>query len=180
MVYADTDPVVVAHARALMAADDAVAIEADLRYPASALAHPMARKLIRDSEPTTVVLALVLHFFDADTARHSAAAVTAWLPQGSYAVVSVGAAERELGEALAREYTAAKAYNHTPQQVEEFFAGMNLVSPGLVDAVDWNPRASARPSAPSGVRVLAGIWHKTSENASARSSSRTNGGATYP
>ena len=60
VVYADNDPVVVAHARALMAADGAVAIEADLRNPASVFAHPMTRKPIRDGEPTAVILALVL------------------------------------------------------------------------------------------------------------------------
>lgn len=169
-MHADNDPVVVAHARALMAADNAVAIEADLRHPASVFAHPMTRRLIRDGEPTAVILALVLHFFDAGTAGQIAAAVTAWLPPGSYAVVSVGVAERELGEELAGEYTAAKVYNHAPHQVEGFFGGISLVPPGLVDAVDWNPGASPRPPVPSAVRVLAGIWHKSPATPATRTS----------
>ena len=161
VVYADNDPVVVAHARALMAGGDTVAIEADLRHPASVFAHPMTRELIRDGEPTAVILALVLHFLDADTAGQIAAAVTSWLPAGSYAVVSVAVAERGLGKVLASGYTAAKVYNHTPRQVEGFFGGISLVPPGLTDAAGWNPCASPRPPASSEMRVLAGVWHKT-------------------
>jgi hypothetical protein len=165
VVYADNDPVVVAHARALMSVGDAVAIEADLRHPASVFAHPLTRELIRDGEPTAVILALVLHFLDADTAGQVVAAVTSWLPAGSYAVVSVAVAERGPGEVLAREYTAARVYHHPPRQVEGFFGGTGFVPPGLVDAVDWEPCASPPPPAPSQMRVLAGVWPKPAANA---------------
>jgi len=64
VVYADNDPVVVAHARARLAAPGVEAIEGDLRDPMGILGDPIVCKLIRPDEPACVVLALVLHFFD--------------------------------------------------------------------------------------------------------------------
>ena len=106
-----------------------------------------------------------MHFLDADMAGQVVAAVTSWLPAGSYAVVSVAVAERSLGEVLASDDPAVRVYHHTPRQVEGFFGGAGFVPPGLVDAVDWVPCASPRPPAPSGMRVLAGVWPKTTANA---------------
>ena len=44
---------------------------------------------------------------------------------------------RALGKQLAEEYTAAAWYNHTPSDVESFFAGLELVGPGVTEAQTW-------------------------------------------
>ena len=134
VVYADNDPVVVNHAKALLTGIDVAAIWAGLAHPASLLADPAIAKLIRPSEPTGIVLAMVLHFFDAATARKIVAGLVDWSAPGSYVVISVGSGDDETGGRLAAEYKAGTLYNHSPREVAEFFAGIDLVAPGLTDA----------------------------------------------
>ena len=70
VAYVDTDPVVLAHARALLATSDGVtAVAADLRDPAAVLADPGLRAVIDLARPVAVLLGAVLHFLDADAAR---------------------------------------------------------------------------------------------------------------
>src|SRR5712692_6394544 len=57
VAYVDTDPVVLAHARALLATSDEVAaVAADLRDPAAVLADPGLRAVIDPAEPVGVIL----------------------------------------------------------------------------------------------------------------------------
>jgi len=62
IVYVDNDPVVMAHARALLAGPGVGAVHGDLGDPASILANPDVLNLIRPDEPTALILGLVLHF----------------------------------------------------------------------------------------------------------------------
>jgi hypothetical protein len=161
VVYADNDPMVVAHARALLSGSGVDAINADLADPAGIIADPVAGRLIRPGEPAGLILAMVLHFFDAEAASKIITAFTGWLAPGSNVVISVGAGDERTGGTLAREYTAATVHNHTPGQVAGFFAGLDLVPPGLVDARDWDPGTVAVPPAPHrGGRILAGVGRK--------------------
>ena len=163
VVYVDNDPVVMTHARALLAGSGVGAVEGDLNDLGGILADPDLLKLIRPDEPTALILAMVLHFFDADAARRITAAVAGWLAPGSYLVISVGSGDDQTGGRLAREYAAGTLYNHTPEQITGFFAGLELVSPGLVEARDWDP---ALPDAPAGSRAgraLAGVGWKSSQ-----------------
>jgi S-adenosyl methyltransferase len=74
VAYVDTDPVVLAHARALLATSDGVtAVAADLRDPAAVLADKELRTVIDPDQPAGVILGAVLHFLDAVTARTVAA-----------------------------------------------------------------------------------------------------------
>jgi hypothetical protein len=67
VVYADYDPVVVAHARALLADSPLVtAAEADLRYPRSLLTAREIRDTIDLSQPVAVLMIAVLHFIPDD------------------------------------------------------------------------------------------------------------------
>ena len=57
---------------------------------------------------------------------------------GSCLVISVASYDDEsLGKQLAEEYTAAAWHNHTPSDVESFFAGLELVGPGVTEAQTW-------------------------------------------
>ena len=142
VVYADNDPVVVGHATAL-------------------LAHPVVARLITPGEPVGLIMAMVLHFFEAATAGKIVAVLTDWLAPGSYAVISVGSGDERTGGTLAREYRAGELHNHPPKQVAGFFAGLDLVPPGLTDARDWTPGTPAGPlAAHRGGRILAGAGRK--------------------
>jgi hypothetical protein len=160
VVYADNDPVVLTHARALLAGPGVEAIEGDLRDPMGILGAPEVCKMIRPDEPACVVLALVLHFFDFEHAWQIAGAFTSWLPAGSYLILSVGSGDEETGGALTRAYTAAPLDNHSPAQIAAFFSGLDLTSPGLVDARDWRPGWREYHRKHQGGRILAGVARK--------------------
>lgn len=161
VVYADNDPVVLAHARALLAGSGVGAVQGDLADPAALLADPGLLKLIDPGAPAAVILGMVLHFFDAATAGNITATVAGWLAPGSYFVISAGSGDDHTGGRLAREYTAGTLHNHTPEQITGFFAGLELVSPGLIEARHWNPALPGPPAGSRAGRVLAGVGRKS-------------------
>jgi hypothetical protein len=65
VVYADNDPMVLAHARALLTSTKegrSAYIRADLRDPAAVPADPVTQEVLDFSQPVALVLAAVLHF----------------------------------------------------------------------------------------------------------------------
>ena len=139
VAYVDTDPVVLAHARALLATGDGVvAAAADLRDPAAVMAGPELRSVTDPAEPMAVILGAVLHFLDADIARQVTAGYARLMAPGSCLVISVACYDDEaLAKQLAAEYTAAPFVNHAPADVMSFFAGLEMVGPGLAEAQTW-------------------------------------------
>jgi len=139
VAYVDTDPVVLSHARALLATGDGVsAVAADLRDPGAVLADPQLRAVIDPARPVCVILGAVLHFLDAGAARAVTAGYARLMAPGSCLVISVACHDDEgLGKQLAQEYTAAAWHNHTPADVTSFFAGLELVGPGVTEAQTW-------------------------------------------
>ncbi len=139
VAYVDIDPVVLSHARALLATSDGVsAVAADLRDPGAVLADPELRAVIDLARPVCVILGAVLHFMDAAAARAVTAGYARLIAPGSCLVISVASFDDEaLGKQLAGEYTAAAWHNHTPADVESFFAGLQLVGPGVTEAQTW-------------------------------------------
>ena len=80
VVYIDRDPVVLTHARALLAVDDNIGVVAgDIRDPARALASLALARVIDPGEPVCVLLGSVLHFLAAEEADE---AVTAFRRHG--------------------------------------------------------------------------------------------------
>jgi hypothetical protein len=79
---------VVSHGRALLATGDGVkAVDADLTNPAAVLADPELLAVIDPGRPVCVLLALVLHFMDADAARAVVAGYAQQLAPGSLIAV---------------------------------------------------------------------------------------------
>jgi O-methyltransferase involved in polyketide biosynthesis len=159
VAYVDTDPVVLAHARALLATGDGVtAVAADLRDPAAVLADPGLRAVIDPAEPAAVLLGAVLHFLDADAARQVTAGYAQAMTPGSCLIISVARYDDEtLAKQLAAEYTAGQFVNHTPADIASFFAGLDMTGPGLAEAQTWRPWMSAPVLRRRTGHVLAGI-----------------------
>ena len=90
VVYADVNPVAIAHSKALLDGNpDADIIDADLREPEKILAHPTTRQLIDFSQPTGLLLGMVLHFIaDAEDPWAVVATLRDALAPGSYLVLS--------------------------------------------------------------------------------------------
>ena len=138
VAYVDLDPMVLSHARALLAAPGVAAVAADLRDPAAVLADPDLRAVIDPAEPVCVILGAVLHFLDAGTAREVTAGYARLIAPGSCLVISCAVYDDEaLAKRLAAEYTAGQFVNHTREDVTSFFAGLDLVGPGVTEAQTW-------------------------------------------
>jgi hypothetical protein len=152
VVYVDYDPVVLAHARALLISHEAGAtdyIDADLRDTGTILGQ--AAELLDFTKPVAVTLIAILHVIpDADDPHGIVATLMDAVPRGSYLAVSHMAAEllsRETRERLEHHSGATMRQRitaRTREQVARFFTGMDLVAPGLVRVEEWRPDPGTR------------------------------------
>ena len=163
IVYVDNDPLVLAHARALLTSSAAGAcdyIDADMRDPGAI--HAAAAQTLDLTQPVALLLMGVMgHISDYDEAHAIVASLLGGLPAGSYLAladsVSTGEAHQEAGKQYAS--TGAVPYQlRTPEQVKGFFAGLTLVEPGVVPIPDWRPDPSPFP--PPRVESLGGVGRK--------------------
>jgi hypothetical protein len=146
VVYVDIDPVAVAHSTAVLrGVPNTSIIEADLRQPKTILEHPDVRDLLGDGQPVGLILAFVLHFVSDDALAQSVVReLCAALPPHSYAVISHGTAERmpaDVFQQLVRLYrsTSQPVRIRSREEIERYFEGLELVSPGLVYVPLWRP-----------------------------------------
>ncbi|GAA0431970.1 hypothetical protein Acor_03750 [Acrocarpospora corrugata] len=142
VVYADNDPVVLVHARALLARDpQTVAIPGDAREPLEVLSNPELRELLDLSRPVGVLLVAVLHFVtDAEDPYGAVESLMARLAPGSCLVISHVERTKRL-EGAVRAYTRASspAVLRSAAEVAAFFEGLTMVEPGLVRLKHWRP-----------------------------------------
>jgi hypothetical protein len=164
VVYVDNDPMVLAHSRALKTGGNTVVIDADLRDQRTILNHPAARKLIDFSQPLAVLLVAVLHFIsDDDDPSAIVAAIRDALPQGSYLVLShvTGDVRRESAARAVVHYkkVTSGATLRGQEEILRFFAGLELIEPGVVQVPHWRPDEPERADAGK-VWILGGVGHK--------------------
>jgi hypothetical protein len=163
VVYVDNDPVVINHLRAMTTkGDDGLdAVASDVAKPAAVLDAIQDTGLIDLNEPACLILAMVLHFLDAGTARAVVAAYVAELAPGSHVIITVACGDPAIGQQITRTYDAATVYNHTPEEVESFFTGLDLIAPGITDARAWAAGwLTPAPFLERSGQVLAGIGVK--------------------
>ncbi|GAA3090114.1 SAM-dependent methyltransferase [Streptosporangium carneum] len=147
VVYVDNDPLVLAHARALLvSAPGGVTeyIDSDLRDPERIL--KAARATLDFSQPVALVLMNVLgHVTDTDEARSVVRRLLDALPSGSHLAVADGVnviRGREFEEAIAvwnREGSTPYLLR-APEEIARFFDGLELVEPGVVSCPHWRPQ----------------------------------------
>ncbi|OLB76574.1 MAG: hypothetical protein AUI14_18275 [Actinobacteria bacterium 13_2_20CM_2_71_6] len=148
VVYVDIDPVAVAHSRALVSADDGVTvIQEDLRRPDRIVDHADLCAVLDLDQPVAVLMVAILHVIpDTDDPFGIVARLRDRLASGSYLVVAHGTDDSRPVEVeeLRRlsEKTATPMTLRTHAEVAPFFAGFELVEPGLVWAPQWHPDAA--------------------------------------
>ena len=167
VVYADNDPMVLRHAEALISGQMwAEAVHADLRQPRLLLTQPAVQRLINLAEPVAVLLVAVLHFLDeADDPYAVVDYLKDQIAPGSYVVISHVTADHIPAEAASRarkvyEGASAPGVTRPRAQIAQFFGGLSMVSPGLVNICEWRP-AHIGP-VPGPTLLYAGIGRKTS------------------
>jgi hypothetical protein len=164
VVYVDYDPVVLAHARALLTSNWAGAteyIDADLRDTETILAK--AAELLDFSKPVALTLLTILHAIpEADDPHAIVARLLDAVPSGSYLAISHAGSDllgperqREL-EAVSDRMSQQQYAYRSREQVARFFAGTDLVEPGLVRLEEWRPEPGADPAARSALWCAVG------------------------
>jgi hypothetical protein len=165
VVYVDSDPMVLAHARALLTSRPEGRtgyIQADLRDPEAILGDPVIREVIDFTQPVALILAAVLHHVqDEDSPGKIVPVLVDALPAGSFLVAShaTGEHDRAGWTDVERVYRAAGL----PAQLrdsDEFarlaFAGLEMVSPGVVLVSEWRPDSDGPRPVPAEVSVYGG------------------------
>jgi S-adenosyl methyltransferase len=164
IVYVDNDPLVLAHARALLTSTAEGAtdyIDADLREPKKILAE--AAKTLNFTQPIALILSGILgHIADDEQARSIVRRLVDGLPSGSYLMLQDGTTLSKANEEALQDYNQSGAvpYNlRDPEQIVGFFDGLELVEPGVVPIQQWRPDVA--PVAPRAeVNGFGGIGRK--------------------
>jgi S-adenosyl methyltransferase len=151
VVYVDYDPIVLAHARALLTSKTkgtTAYVDSDLRDTGKILNR--ASQVLDFTNPVAVTLLSILHaVVDADDPHAIVATLMDAVPPGSYLAISHAGSDLIEPEALQALYDSWKGKLQQPFQwrdhaeVARFFAGMDLVEPGLVRVDDWRPDPGA-------------------------------------
>lgn len=151
VIYVDYDPVVRLHAQVLLAdAPGVESVQADLRRPADILTDPHVTGLIDFDQPVAVLLVGVLHFvMDEEAPAGIVAALRRPMAPGSHLVLSHAMAESD-SEAIAQlilatANTPAQSTFRMRAEVLAYFAGFDLLEPGLVPVQDWQVPGDEEP-----------------------------------
>jgi SAM-dependent methyltransferase len=167
VLYVDNDPIVLAHARAVVAGarpGTVAFILADLRQPEAILTDPAVARTLDLGQPVGLVLVGIMHHLrDADDPRRIVATLADALAPGSYLVLSQTTPdfdpEAMAGLAAVSERGGIPNVPRTLADIEPFFAGLELVSPGLVPLAAWRPDPRADQD-PRSVYAYGGVARK--------------------
>jgi len=149
IVYVDNDPLVLAHARALLTSTPEGTtdyIHADMHDPGTIVAG--AAQTLDFGRPIAITMLGVLwHVMDNDEANAIISRLMQAMPSGSYLALNHPTIE-VTGEKMAtairywNEYGTPPGTHRTPAELTRFFDGMDLVEPGVVSITRWRPEAT--------------------------------------
>lgn len=149
VVYVDNDPVVLAHARALLTSGPEGRtdyIDADLEEPARILEE--AAKTLDFEQPIALVLVAILHFIEDEAAYPIVRELVEALPSGSYCAQPPhrGSQRGEHPGGSADVHRAGFTFVlRSRAEVERFFTenGLEVEEPGVVPVHRWRPDGAA-------------------------------------
>jgi SAM-dependent methyltransferase len=149
VVYVDNDPMVLAHARALLTSVTAPTayIDADARDTARILTE--AARVLDFGRPVAVMLIDLLHCIpDADNPARIVSELVRAVQPGSYLAISHPASDIHAGPmaegaaAMNKSLTAPVTFRRFGD-VASFFDGLELAEPGVVATTQWRPDPGA-------------------------------------
>jgi len=149
IVYVDNDPLVLAHARALLTSapeGSTEYLDADIRNPAAIL--DAAAGLLDFTQPIALMLMGIMGHFTDEEAYPIVSRLLAGLPSGSYFALYDGANTNEAFNEAQRGYNESGAVPYhlrSPEQFARYFEGLELVEPGVVPVPHWRPDPDAPP-----------------------------------
>ncbi|WP_235211008.1 SAM-dependent methyltransferase [Nocardia brasiliensis] len=155
IVYVDNDPLVLAHARALLinTTDEGVTalVESDFHNPEQIVQE--ARNILNFNKPIAVMFMGVLgHARTWDDVIRITGALQDAIPSGSYFAMYEGTTEDQRLVRLSDYYAKTGAvpyYVRSVDQIREVFRNLELVEPGVVPVNQWHPDAAEPVEKPS-------------------------------
>lgn len=169
VLYVDNDPLVLAHARALMAGTPQGVTRfllADLREPESILDSPELRATLDLGRPVGLLLIAILMYFDPSSGHDpypTVARLLDALPSGSCLAITHPSGDFDPAAAAGARAVAAQAgVTLVPRpraEVERFFEGLEMLEPGLVPVPAWRPDEETEVD-PRSVYYWAGVGRK--------------------
>lgn len=167
VVYVDNDPVVATHYRAVCSGDEGLAfVECDIRATQDILNDWQLERTIDLAAPVAFLCAAVLHFVPEEDHPKGIVAALRWrMKPGSYLVISHALIDDTSKDLLAdiidtHQGAASPPIPRTAARIGEFFTGLDLVEPGLVDVSLWRPDEQEEVTK---IRFLAGVGRKPRE-----------------
>jgi hypothetical protein len=142
VAYVDNDPMVISHIRALLVAPGRVAaVPGDVRRPLEILASPALTGLIDLGKPFCLILAVILDYVEPARAAEIMAVFRTAMPAGSFLILSIGINNDrpDVARDVIEAFRAAQVHLHSREQVAGYFAGLDLIEPGLTEARRWRP-----------------------------------------
>jgi hypothetical protein len=164
IVYVDNDPLVLAHARALLTSTPEGAtnyIDADLRDP-DTIGAEAARTLDFGRPVGLMLMGILGHIQNCGEARAIVRRLVAALPSGSYLVHYDSTDTEEKLKAAQEGYDDTGAIPYVlrgPEQIARYFDGLELVEPGIVSCPLWRPEATPFGE-PRPTHVYGGVGRK--------------------
>ncbi|MEO3787377.1 SAM-dependent methyltransferase [Actinocorallia sp. B10E7] len=150
VVYVDSDPMVLAHASALLAGRPegrTSYLQHDVREPARIL--EAARDVLDFTRPVALILFGIMgNVIDDDEATAIVRHLVDALPPGSFVAVNDGTGEvdregREEAVRIAVEKGSTPYTARTSEEIAAFFDGLDLLEPGVVSTSRWRPDPSS-------------------------------------
>ncbi|CAL9604514.1 hypothetical protein SUDANB58_05507 [Streptomyces sp. enrichment culture] len=154
VVYVDNDPMVLVHGRALLEQNEHTAVvHADMRDTDGIFSHPETRRLIDFSQPVAVLFNSVFHCIpDSDTDGPLAVVrrVSERLVPGSCLVMCQLVSDEPKVREFVTEFMDRVTQGHwgrvrEEKDVAEWFEGMEILEPGLVEVSTWRPDNEVAP-----------------------------------
>ncbi|HEX6235023.1 MAG TPA: SAM-dependent methyltransferase [Jiangellaceae bacterium] len=147
VLYIDHDPIVLAHARALMTSTSEGRTEfimADLREPESIVSAPELAKTLDLQQPVALMLvAILMYFHDHEGVYEWVATLFDALPSGSYVAITHPTADFDAdavsGAVAAATQAGITLVPRSKSEVERFFDGLEVIEPGVVPVLSWHP-----------------------------------------
>jgi S-adenosyl methyltransferase len=168
VVYCDNDPLVLAHARALLTSSRegrTAYIQADARDPKAILSNQDVRAVLDFDQPIALMLVALLHgIADEDNPAEIVATLVEALPSGSYLVASHLTMEHDTDPGASQRVLQGAGVPMQKRASDDFarlaFAGLDLVPPGVVLVSEWRRSASGPHPSPAEVNCYGGVARK--------------------
>ncbi|NGN65547.1 SAM-dependent methyltransferase [Streptomyces sp. A7024] len=168
VVYVDNDPIVLAHARALLQSSPEGRtgyIQADMRDPEAILNDPKLHKVLDLKQPVVLSVIAVVHFIlDKDDPQGLVARLLRELAPGSFLALTVftGDTDPERVAGVGREYNerGIPLQIRDRAEAERFFAGLELIEPGVSLVHHWRPDGMSEQVPDSHIAMYGGVARK--------------------